>query len=90
MMNYYRPGLGGWAMGWMIVSNVAFLALLAVAAALLIRYTRRGRVGPSSPMAVTPQQLLAERFARGEIDEDQYTRQLQVLNGTTALPRAHL
>ncbi len=27
----------------------------------------------------TPEQLLAERFAKGEIDEEEYTRRLSVL-----------
>ncbi len=35
---------------------------------------------PSAPPAsATPEQLLAERFARGEIDEDEYRRRLEVL-----------
>ena len=31
----------------------------------------------------SPEQFLAERFARGEIDEDEYNRRLTVLRETT-------
>ncbi|WP_223273354.1 SHOCT domain-containing protein [Nocardia cerradoensis] len=34
----------------------------------------RGRPGPS------PQQILAERFARGEIDDEEYTRRMRALD----------
>ncbi|MEU6537714.1 SHOCT domain-containing protein [Streptomyces sp. NPDC047000] len=34
---------------------------------------------PPYGTAPTPEQLLAERFARGEIDEDEYRRRLAVL-----------
>jgi putative membrane protein len=87
MMNYFGPGMGGWAMGWMIVSNVVFLGLLVVGAVLLVRYPRRGQVGVSSTPAATPQQLLAARFARGEIDEDEYMHRLQVLTETSVEPK---
>ena len=88
MMNYFGPGMGSWAMAWMIVSNVVFWALLVVVAVLLARATRRGQGASPSTTTATPQQLLAERFARGEIDEDEYTRRLQVLTGRSEAPGA--
>ncbi|QJS13807.1 hypothetical protein HKX69_33485 [Streptomyces argyrophyllae] len=40
------------------------------------------------PLDPTPEQILAERFARGEIDEDEYHRRLTVLAKTTGdVPR---
>ena len=36
---------------------------------------------PSAPPA--PERLLAERFARGEIDEEEYRRRLAVLRGAS-------
>ena len=41
----------------------------------LVRYARRDgpqRREPAEPPAPEPERLLAERFARGEIDEDEY------------------
>ncbi|MFE7857173.1 SHOCT domain-containing protein [Streptomyces sp. NPDC057403] len=36
---------------------------------------------PRGPGRSTAEQLLAERFARGEIDEDEYCHRLDVLHG---------
>ncbi|MFJ9011637.1 hypothetical protein [Streptomyces canus] len=39
--------------------------------------------GPWVPPAPTsPEQLLTERFARGEVDEEEYQRRLPVLHST--------
>jgi putative membrane protein len=48
---------------------------------VLVRYLGRvGQAGTRTGHRPTPEQVLADRFARGEIDEDEYTRRLQVLN----------
>jgi putative membrane protein len=86
MMHYYGPGMNGVALTLMIIGNVVFWGLLIVAAIALIRYTKRGQVDSSSPTASTPQQILAQRFARGDIDEDEYTRRLQVISGSSTSP----
>jgi putative membrane protein len=81
MMYYYGPGMGGWGMALMIVGNLVFWGLLIVGAVLVARYIRQGRTA-SSPLAeVSPQQIAAQRFARGEINEEEYLRLLQVLSG---------
>jgi putative membrane protein len=91
-MMYWGTGMGGWGMPLMTVSNVLFWALLIVGIVVLVHYLGRG-TQPSGPpadavtAAVTPQRILAERFARGEIDEEEYHRGLQVL--TTAPPARH-
>lgn len=38
--------------------------------------------GPPAEPATTPDQILAERFARGEIDEGEYRARLAVLRGS--------
>jgi putative membrane protein len=83
MMYYYGSGMNGWALTLMIIGNVVFWGLLIFAAIALFRYTKRGQVDLSSPTASTPEQVLAQRFARGDIDEDEYTRRLQVLGGSS-------
>ncbi|MFG2126075.1 hypothetical protein [Streptomyces sp. NPDC048710] len=39
--------------------------------------------GDTRPLGPTPEQLLSEHFARGEMDEDEYRRRLTVLGRTT-------
>ena len=85
-MYYYGPGRHGLALTLMIIGNVVLWGLLIVAAIALIRYTKRGQVDSSLHTGSTPQQILAQRFARGDIDEDEYTRRLQVLTGSLTSP----
>lgn len=65
--------------GWLVMSvtMLAFWGVIAWAVVAFFRST--GGPGPRSPEA-----LLAERFARGEIDEDEYRQRLEVLRGDRA------
>ena len=83
---YYGPGMGGWGMALMILRNVIFWGLLVLAAVAVARYARRDQAGPSRPAEAPPQQVLAQRFARGEINEEEYLHRLRVLSGTSAQP----
>jgi putative membrane protein len=81
-MMYWGNGMGGWGVLLMTVSNLLFWGLVVAGVVLLVRYTGRGgQTGTTTNEGPSPQQLLAERFARGEIDEDEYTRRLRVLTG---------
>lgn len=65
-------GRGWWwvmGIGWLI-----FLALLVVLSVVLVRHFTQS--GPSRRAA---EDVLAERFARGEIDEDEYRRRRDVI-----------
>ena len=84
-MWWYGPGMNGWGYGLMTVSMVLFWALIIFGMVALIRYL--GRAGQVATVRPTPQQLLNERFARGEIDEDEYRRRLDVMAAGTS-PRA--
>jgi putative membrane protein len=71
----------GWGMGgWMMISYgfVVLLFLVGIVVALVALSRRTGRNGP----AVTPtaKELLAQRYARGEIDDDEYFQRLSVLD----------
>ncbi|HEY5283925.1 MAG TPA: SHOCT domain-containing protein [Polyangia bacterium] len=74
----------GWG-GWVLMSVVMVLFLLALIAAIVvaIRYLSASnpapRESPPSYARPGPEKLLAERFARGEIDEDEYRRRLSLL-----------
>ena len=81
MMMWYRGdwGWGGWIL--MTVAMVVFWALLITAVVLLVRYlvTSRGTVVPPAVGPRSAEDLLAERYARGEIDDDEYQRRLALL-----------
>jgi putative membrane protein len=82
-------GMGGWGIVLMMLSSLLFLALVIGAVVVLVRYVGRDalRSGPET-FGPTPQQTLAERFARGDVDEDEYTRRLQILDTTTPTRRS--
>jgi putative membrane protein len=84
-MMYWGNGMGGWGMVLMTVSSLLFWGLVIAGIVALVRYAGRGAqvAAPTGPRPA-PQQVLAERFARGEIDEEEYTRRLQVLGGTAS------
>jgi putative membrane protein len=78
MMDWYgdSPGWGGWLMMTLIM--VAFWALLVLGAVAVYRSLRDDdRHSPHGRDSA--EQVLRERFARGEIDAEQYARQQAVL-----------
>jgi putative membrane protein len=85
MMWWYGPGMNGWGYGLMTISMVLFWALIILGIVALIRYI--GRAGQVATARPTPQQLLDERLARGEIDEEEYRRRMDVMAADTR-PRA--
>ncbi len=80
---------GSWA-GWLVMWLVmlVFWAGLITAVGMGIRYL--GDSGPSSvrPPVTRPQpeDLLAERYARGEIDDDEYRNRLALLREHRFVP----
>ena len=60
---------------------ILFIALVAVSIWAVVALTR-SRPGDRGPRH-DPQQILAERFARGEIDEAEYRRHVAILQGRT-------
>ena len=72
--------LTGWGGGAMTLGTVVFGGLLITLAVVLVRGMNRPAGQDDGPRP-TPERLLAERFARGEIDEDEYRRRLVTLTG---------
>ncbi len=76
---------GGWGWGgWLLMSVVMVLFWVAVITAivLVIRYlvgSGGARGGPPRYEPPRPEDVLAGRFARGEIDEDEYRRRITLL-----------
>ncbi|MGI5452092.1 SHOCT domain-containing protein [Streptomyces sp. CA-249302] len=71
--------MNGWGWFTMSVGTVLLWALIITMAVLLFRTLNRPTEPRHTP--ASPEQTLAERFARGEIDEEQYRRGLAVLRG---------
>ena len=80
MMMWYGSN-GGWG-GWLLmtIAMVLFWALIITAVVLIVRYLVSQRpTGTSAGSARTPEEVLAERYARGEIDDDEYQGRLALL-----------
>jgi putative membrane protein len=75
----WRVEDGGWMGWWWVFMPILFITLVAVIIWAVVTLTR-GRPGDRQPPR-DPPQILAERFARGEIDEADYRRRLNILQG---------
>lgn len=80
-MMYWYDHMSGWGYLFMGLTTVAFWGLLIAAVVLLVRgFGSDRREQPPAPRPQsTPERILAERFARGEIDEDEYRQRLETL-----------
>jgi putative membrane protein len=85
-MRYQWHDSGWGAGGWLVMSltMMAFLAAATVLVVYLVRTTagshpaRSDARDPSADQAV---RILDERFARGEIDAEEYTQRRELLRG---------
>jgi len=79
MWNCYGM-MGGW--GWINAAfSLIFLALIIGGVIWLVRRLDTNRTTPTSSTAGSAEAILAERYARGEIDEQEYQQRLTVLRG---------
>ena len=77
MWGYYHD-MSGWGYAAMGIGMVLFWALIIVGIIALVRVIRPPSTTPERA-AQSPEQVLAARFARGEIDETEYQQRLTVL-----------
>jgi putative membrane protein len=74
---------GGWGWGHMIfgpLMMIVFVAVIVVIAVLAVRWLGGGPARPGSPAErKAALDILAERYARGEIDREEYQRKKQDL-----------
>jgi putative membrane protein len=83
MMYWGHNGMNGWGFALMSVSTTLFWVLLIVGIVLLIRYLgdHSTQTPDRSPQHSSAEEILAERFARCEIDEDEYRHRREALRG---------
>jgi putative membrane protein len=79
-------GMGGWMMAGASFLALLILGLAVVAGVALLRRSSGPGHGSLRPSA---REMLDQRYARGEIDDDEYFRRLSVLDssGSTTGPR---
>jgi putative membrane protein len=68
---------GGWIA--MLVMMVLLIMVVVAVVWLLVGGSRRFGSGEAHSARATPEQILAERLARGEIDPDEYRARLAAL-----------
>jgi putative membrane protein len=67
-------GMGGMMM-WMLFWGVVGISLLVLAVIAVVSLVRRRDAGPSQEWRPdSPQQILARRYAAGEIEEEEFLR----------------
>lgn len=83
---FWWPGASGWGWLFMSVFMLAFWGLVVWAIVRAVGDGGRWR-GPREREPGDPERILAERFARGEIDEAEYRDRLATLRsyGHTAV-----
>jgi putative membrane protein len=79
MMFWPDHDLSAW--GWVVmsVSMVLFWGLLILGGVMLVRALTRPSDSARASVRPTPQELLDERFARGDVDEEEYRRRSGIL-----------
>lgn len=68
-------GMMGWGYGASVIFSMTFwIVLVSIVAAALVWFVRRSPLGTHQPNGRRPPGLdaLEERYARGEIDRDEY------------------
>ena len=79
-------GWSWWGWGLMSFSMLAFWGLVIWGIVALFRRPADRGPGDGRSERPDPERILAERFARGEIDEEEYHRRLQALRSTNGRP----
>jgi putative membrane protein len=85
-MMWNGNGMSGWGYTFMGLTTLALWLALIVAVVVLVQGTQRVRSTGPGESASGAEQVLAMRYARGEIDDDEYQRRLTSLRSTRPGP----
>ena len=71
----------GWGAGgfWMLGGVLLMIGVIIVVVWAVMTVTRTGRTSTGDPSRPKPHQILRERFARGEISEQEFEQAKKVL-----------
>jgi putative membrane protein len=72
----------GWGMGWgggMLLGPILTIGLVILLIALIVPFVRS--IGGGEPRTPSARAILDERYARGEIDREEYLRRRQDIAG---------
>ena len=79
-MGYYD---GNWGVGEWLAMGAMMLVFWGLLIGLVIWAIRSFRNGDRATGSGRPDQLLAERYARGEIEEEEFQRRRDLLHSTS-------
>jgi putative membrane protein len=73
----------GWGMGWggMVLGPLLTIGLIILLVALVVPFVRSLGGGSAGPRARSARDILDERYAKGEIDREEYLRRRQDISG---------
>lgn len=78
MMNDWN-GFGGWGMGLGFIFMLLLWGLVILGIAALIRWLMAQPIPIQSPRDKSPLEIVQERYARGEIDREEYEQKMRDL-----------
>jgi putative membrane protein len=78
-MMYYDHDVSGWGWVGMTIGMILFWGLLIVVVLFAARVLTRAPDQGNRSSGPSAEELLAERFARGEIDDEEYRKRLTTL-----------
>ncbi|MFW6078537.1 MAG: SHOCT domain-containing protein [Gemmatimonadota bacterium] len=70
---------GSWAWGMMLFMTLFWVAVIALVVWLIVRLTRGGGAAGGAARGDRAEEILRERYARGEIDRESFERMLDDL-----------
>jgi putative membrane protein len=88
-MRYWNgSGMSGWGYVLMTLNTLIFWAVVIAAIVLLVRHFGRTSAGQGGAARPSPEEVLAQRYAQGEIEAEDYRARLDTLRGTRPSGRA--
>jgi len=80
MMHWYGDDMGWWGYGTMAIVTAVFWALVIIGMIALVKYlSGDDQTQRDAPLSSSPADVLAARFARGELSETEYRDRIAAL-----------